>query len=96
MRVVRCEMDWDDHARSGETAYELRIWLNRFDVKVLGAYHWLGYVWYERGPVFWYARFACRVLRRHNVFCRGRSDARHFRPGVGLVDPDRQHYRPRG
>jgi hypothetical protein len=37
--------------------------------------------------IYTVGRVACRVLRRHNASCRGRSD--HTAPDGGLIDPNR-------
>lgn len=76
MRIVRFQIDqtrpdpWVDHPDSRPTtAIEGRIVLNRFEAWLLVAYLWvLDEVTYRLG------RLACRLLRWHNVSCRGRSD----------------------
>lgn len=103
MRIIRVEFeeqyDRPYHAgeyepiRTGDSAVEARIWFNRFETKLILAVLWVRHQWAER--ITWrLGRLNCRLFRRHNVSCRGRRD--HTILGVGIVDPERWHFRPRG
>lgn len=76
MRIVRFQIDqtrpdpWVDRPDAGPTtAIEARIVLNRVEAWALSAaMRTLDEVTYRLG------RLLCRLLRRHNVTCRGRTD----------------------
>lgn len=55
------------------TAIEGRILLNRFEASVLDVALAVRDQWHEQ-VTYRLGRLACRVLRRHNVTCRGRVD----------------------
>lgn len=50
-------------------------------------------VWVPEWIVTLAGRTTCRVLRWHNVTCRGRRD--HLITGAGLINPDRWNRWPR-
>jgi hypothetical protein len=97
MRIVRsryyAQRDERDNDLEGASVVVGAVLFNRFETGLIRAALWVREVWFETFTCR-AGRVLCRGFRRHNVTCRGRRD--HHVPGVGLVDPGRWHYRPRG
>jgi hypothetical protein len=97
MRIVRSEYyarrDERGTDLEGMSVVEGRVLLNRFETALIAAALWARNAWFE-AVTYRTGRALCRLARRHNVSCRGRRD--HEVVGVGLVDPGRWGYWPRG
>lgn len=85
---------FDDHGSplDGWSVWDGRLVFGPTMTRLIGAVMWVRNAWFEQVSCR-IGRVNCRLLRRHNVTCRGRRD--HCPLGVGLIDPDRWNGWPR-
>lgn len=93
MRLARNVIDRTEYG-PGEvtTAVEVRVVLNRVETWVLDMALAVRSWWFEQ-VIYRLGRLNCRLLRNHNVTCRGRRD--HRAPGGGVIDCGRWKGWPR-
>lgn len=85
MHIVRRTVE---PLKSGETAVEGRILMNRFETKLWRAWLWLTEVWDEQ-VLYRIGWLRCRTLDQHNRSCRGlpgHIPTKHRDPRVNEID----------